>query len=57
MGRPFGYSRDGMAVVPAEAEAIRDGVCRVQAGELVYAITKSWQAKVPPEARRDVASG
>jgi len=47
-GRPFGYSRDGMALVPAEAEAVRDGVRRVLAGKSVYAITKSWQAEVPP---------
>ena len=43
-----GYSRDGMELVPAEADAIRDGVRRVLAGESVYAITKSWQASVPP---------
>jgi DNA invertase Pin-like site-specific DNA recombinase len=47
-GRPFGYSRDGTALVPGEAEAIRDGVRRALAGESVYAITKSWQATVPP---------
>jgi len=47
-GRPFGYTRDGMALVPAEADAIKDGVRRVLAGESVYAITKSWQAEVPP---------
>ena len=43
-----GYSRDGVELVPAEADAIRDGVRRVLAGESVYAITKSWQASVPP---------
>ena len=47
-GRPFGYSRDGMALVPAEADAVKDGVRRVLAGESVYAITKSWQATVTP---------
>ena len=47
-GRPFGYTRDGMALVPAEADAIRDGVCRVLAGESVYSITKSWQGTVAP---------
>jgi DNA invertase Pin-like site-specific DNA recombinase len=47
-GRPFGYSRDGMALVSAEADAIKDGVRRVLAGESVYAITKAWQATVPP---------
>jgi len=47
-GRPFGYVRDGMALVPTEADAIRDGVRRVLAGESVYSITKSWQATVPP---------
>ena len=33
--RPFGYTRDGMALMPAEADAIRDGVRRVLAGESV----------------------
>jgi len=47
-GRPFGYTRDGMALVPVEADAIRDGVHRVLAGESVYSITKSWQLNVPP---------
>jgi len=47
-GRPFGYSRDGMALVSAEVDAIKDGVRRVLAGESVYAITKAWQATVPP---------
>jgi len=47
-GRPFGYSRDGMALVPAEADAIRDGVRRVLGGESVYSVTKSWQATVTP---------
>ena len=47
-GRPFGYTRDGMALVPAEADAIRDGVRRVLAGESVYSITKSWQGTVAP---------
>src|SRR5918997_560280 len=37
-GRPFGYSRDGMALVPAEADAVKDGVRRVLAGESVYSI-------------------
>ena len=46
--RPFGYSRDGMALVPAKAEAVRDGVRRVLAREPVYKITKSWQAEAPP---------
>ncbi|MGH3899239.1 MAG: recombinase family protein [Pseudonocardiaceae bacterium] len=45
--RPFGYTRDGMALEAAEAEAIRDGVHRVLAGESIYAITKSWQGTVP----------
>ncbi|PZS15341.1 MAG: recombinase family protein [Pseudonocardiales bacterium] len=47
-GRPFGYTRDGMALVATEADAIRDGVHRVLAGESVYSITKSWQATVTP---------
>ena len=47
-GRPFGYTRDGMALVPVEADAVKDGVRRVLAGESVYSITKSWQASVPP---------
>ena len=42
-----GYSRDGVELVSAEADALRDGVRRVLAGESVYAITKCWQASVP----------
>ncbi|MGH3788833.1 MAG: recombinase family protein [Pseudonocardiaceae bacterium] len=45
--RPFGYTRDGMALEPVEADAIRDGVRRVLAGESVYAVTKGWQGTVP----------
>lgn len=47
-GRPFGYTRDGKELVPAEADAIRDGVRRVLAGESVYSVTKRWQAQVAP---------
>jgi hypothetical protein len=47
-GRPFGYTRDGMELVPVEADAVKDGVRRVLAGESVYSIAKSWQATVPP---------
>lgn len=46
-GRPFGYTRDGMALEPTEADAIRDAVHRVLAGESIYSITKSWQLSVP----------
>lgn len=33
---------------PVEADAIRDGVRRLLAGESVYSITKAWQATVSP---------
>lgn len=46
-GRPFGYSRNGMELVPAEADVVRDGVRRILAGESVYSITKQWRAEVP----------
>jgi hypothetical protein len=57
-GRLFGYSRDGIAVVPAEAEAVRDGVRRVLAGEPVYAITKSCRRRCPRcAAGRGIGAG
>ncbi|WP_427018597.1 recombinase family protein [Pseudarthrobacter sp. P1] len=42
--RPFGYDRDdnGVFVVEAEAEAIRDGADRVLAGDTLTAVAKSW---------------
>ena len=40
-----------MELVPAEADAVRDGVRRALAGESVHSITKSWQATVPPVRR------
>lgn len=48
-GRPFGYTRDGMALEPTDAaDTIRDAVHRVLAGESVHSITTSWQLSVPP---------
>jgi site-specific DNA recombinase len=47
-GRPFGFSRNGLELVPTEADAIRDGVRRVLAGESIYSVTKRWQAEVTP---------
>lgn len=47
--RPFGYlnTEDGLQLVPEEAEAIRDGIRRVLAGESVYSVTRRWRARVP----------
>lgn len=47
-GRPFGYTRDGLHLVDDEADAVRDGVRRLLAGESVYSITKDWEGRVRP---------
>lgn len=44
-GRPFGYTADGSDIVADEADAIRDGVRRVVAGESVYSVMKDWQQR------------
>jgi site-specific DNA recombinase len=43
--RAFGYSADGLEVVPAEAEVIREGMDRLLAGESLTAIARSWNAR------------
>jgi site-specific DNA recombinase len=45
--RPFGHSLDWYAIVPKEAEAIRDAARRVLAGEGVYSIVQDWNANGP----------
>ncbi|WP_207346413.1 recombinase family protein [Arthrobacter sp. E3] len=44
--RPFGYDRaaNGVFVLDAEAQAIRDGADRVLAGDTLSAVAKSWNA-------------
>lgn len=43
--RPFGRTKDWAAIVPDEAEAIRDAARRVLAGESVNAIAKDWNRR------------
>lgn len=45
--RRFGYTADGMGLVPAEADRIRDAVRDIVAGDSVHSITKKWRAQVP----------
>jgi DNA invertase Pin-like site-specific DNA recombinase len=45
--RPFGHSLDWYAIVPEEAEAIRDAARRVLEGEGVYSIVQDWNANGP----------
>jgi site-specific DNA recombinase len=45
--RPFGHSLDWFAIVPEEADAIRDAAKRVLAGEGVYSIVQDWNANGP----------
>jgi DNA invertase Pin-like site-specific DNA recombinase len=45
--RPFGHSLDWFALVPSEAEAIRDAARRILAGEGIYAIVRDWNANGP----------
>ena len=45
--RPFGHTLDWYAIVPNEAEAIRDAAKRVLAGEGVYSIVQDWNANGP----------
>lgn len=44
-GRMLGYSGDGMSVVPAEAELIREATARILAGESVYGVCQDWNEK------------
>ncbi|MGI8310354.1 recombinase family protein [Saccharopolyspora hattusasensis] len=56
--RPFGFrflfdvpepphKVTGVELEPAEADAVRDGVARVLAGESCYAVTKLWEGSLP----------
>jgi site-specific DNA recombinase len=45
--RPFGHSLDWYAIVPKEADAIRDAARRVLEGEGVYSIVQDWNANGP----------
>lgn len=41
-GRLLGYSPDGLTLVPAEAELVRDATTRILAGESVYGVCQAW---------------
>jgi site-specific DNA recombinase len=41
--RPFGYERDGMTVIEAEAKLIREAARRLLNGESVYGILADWE--------------
>lgn len=43
--RPFGLSRDWSAVVPAEADAIREAIARILAGDSIRALCIDWNAR------------
>jgi site-specific DNA recombinase len=43
--RPFGYTRDWSALVPEEAELVREAVARVFAGESLRSICTDWNAR------------
>jgi site-specific DNA recombinase len=45
--RPFGHTLDWYALVPHEADAIRDAAKRVLEGEGVYSIVQDWNANGP----------
>jgi hypothetical protein len=45
--RPFGHTMDWFALVPSEAEAIRDAARRILDGEGVYSIVQDWNANGP----------
>ena len=45
--RPFGHTLDWFALVPEEADAIRDAAKRVLEGEGVYSIVGDWNANGP----------
>ncbi len=46
--RAYGYSRDGLTLIPHEADVIRKGIDRVLAGDSLTAIAKSWNAEGIP---------
>lgn len=40
--RPFGYTRNGMSIVPEEAALIRDGAKRILRGESLASVARRW---------------
>jgi hypothetical protein len=40
--KAFGYTRDAMSIVPAEAALVRDGAKRVLAGESLASVARGW---------------
>ncbi|WP_299572975.1 recombinase family protein [uncultured Williamsia sp.] len=52
--RPFGYTRDGMELIPEEADLIRQAAAHVLAGGSLMSVTKRWkQAGVKTARGRD----
>jgi len=45
--RPFGHTLDWFAIVPHEADAIRDAANRILEGKGVYSIVQDWNANGP----------
>jgi hypothetical protein len=43
--RPFGYLADRRTVDPSEAEAVREAVARIRAGDSLRAIASDWNAR------------
>lgn len=40
--RPFGYGKDHVTIVPAEADAVREGASMILAGESLSAVARRW---------------
>lgn len=57
--RPFGYSDDGLSLVPDEARAIRDAYQLILDGGSVYEVTRRWNAAglITPKGNRWGAPG
>jgi site-specific DNA recombinase len=51
--RPFGHTLDWCAIVPEEADAIRDAAKRVLDGEGVYSMVRDWNANGPRPVRAE----
>jgi len=45
--RPFGHTMDWFALLPTEAEAIRDAARRILEGEGVYSVVQDWNEHGP----------
>ena len=43
--KPFGYTTDGMTLVPAEARAVREGYAALLAGDTLRSIARDWNAR------------